>query len=120
MLPKPETMPTELAHRITVRISPEAYARLASVAGQTQRTVSDVVRHAVEGLAVRPRRQRREEGALIQQLIRIGSNLNQVTRLLHLLRHRGDLPDLEPLLTTLQEVKEILRATSRHVRRRET
>ncbi len=49
-------MPTDLCHRITVRLSPEIFARLETVAGQTERTISDVVRHAVEGLAVRPRR----------------------------------------------------------------
>ncbi len=112
-------MPSALCHRITVRFSPEVYARLESVAGQTRRTVSDVVRHAVEGLAVRPRGQRQEDRALIRQLIRIGVNLNQQTRLLHLLRHRGDLPDLDLVLTTLEEVKEILRSTSRQARRRE-
>ncbi len=117
MLPKPETMPSELCRRITVRVSPKAYACLETVAGQTQRTVSDVVRHAVEGLAVRPRRQSRKDAALIRQLIRVGNNLNQQTRLLHMLKHRGDLPACEVLLATLEELEGMLRAIHLHVRR---
>ncbi len=112
-------MPTELSHRITVRLSPEIYARLETVAGQTERTVSDVVRHAVEGLAVRPRRQYRERDALVQQLIRVGSNLNQMTRLMHLLRHRGGFPDAEVLLATLREVEGTVRSLSRRLRKPE-
>ena len=68
-------MPIDLCRRITVRLSPEVYARLETVAGRTERTVSDVVRHAVEGVPVRPRRQSRAHEALIRQLIRVGSNL---------------------------------------------
>ncbi len=117
MLPKPETTPSELCRRITVRVSPKAYVRLETVAGQTQRTVSDIVRHAVEGPAVRPRRQGREDGALIRQLIRVGCNLNQQTRLLHLFKHRGDLPDCEVLLAMLEELEGMLRAIHLHVRR---
>ena len=110
-------MSTELTRRITVRVSPEVYAHLAAVAGQTQRTVSDVVRHAVEGVPVRSRQQRPGHDALIHQLIRVGSNLNQQTRLLHLLKHRGDLPDFEVLLATLVQVENTLRSVSRQLRR---
>ena len=112
-------MPIDLCRRITVRLSPEVYARLETVAGRIERTVSDVVRHAVEGVPVRPRRQSRAHEALIRQLIRVGSNLNQQTRLLHLLKHRGDFPDAEVLLATLQEVKDTLRSISSRVRRAE-
>ncbi len=110
---------TDLARRITVRLSPEVYTRLESVAGQTQRTVSDVVRHAVEGLAVRPLQQRRENDAVIHQLIRLGNNLNQQTRLLHLLRHRGHLPDPEVLLATLREVQGAVQSLSHRLRTRD-
>jgi len=75
----------QLPRRITVRFSPEVYARLATVAGRTKRTLSDVVRHAVEGVPLHPRRQHRGHDSLIHQLIRVGNNLNQQTRLLHLL-----------------------------------
>ncbi len=112
-------MPIDLCRRITVRLSPEVYARLETVAGRTERTVSDVVRHAVEGLPVHPRRQSRAHEALIRQLIRVGNNLNQQTRILHLLKHRGDLPDAGVLLATLKEVKAVLRSVSRQARRTE-
>ncbi len=108
-------MPIELCRRITVRFSPEVYARLETVAGQTERTVSDVVRHAVEGLPVHPRRRGRRHDDLIHQLIRVGNNLNQQTRLLHVLKHRGNLPDVEVLLATLKEMKGMLRSISRRV-----
>ncbi len=112
-------MPIELCRRITVRLSPEIYARLETVAGETQRTVSDVVRHAVEGLPVSPRRLGREHDALIRQLIRVGNNLNQQTRLLHVLKHRGHLPDIEVLLAALKDVECTLRSISRSVGRNE-
>ncbi len=112
-------MSIELARRVTVRFSPKAYARLEAIAGQTQRTISDVVRHAVEGLPVRPRRRRRGNDALVRQLIRVGNNLNQQTRVLHLLKHRGELPEAEALLTTLKEVEATLRSVSRQVGRTE-
>ena len=108
-------MPIELSHRITVRLSPEVFARLETLAGQTQRTVSDIVRHAVEGLPVRPRRRSRGHDDLIRQLVRIGNNLNQQTHLLHLLKHRGDLPDAEGLLATLEQVRGALQTVSRQV-----
>lgn len=113
-------MPIELCHRITVRISPDAFVRLQAIASESQRTVSDVVRHAVEGLPVRPRRQSRSHDDLIRQLIRIGNNLNQQTRLLHLFKHRGDLPDLETLLATLEQVKGTLRLVSGRVKEEES
>ncbi len=112
-------MPIDLSRRITVRLSPEVYARLETVAGQTQRTISDIVRHAVEGVPVRPRRRSRDDEALIRQLVRVGSNLNQQTRLLHLLKHRGDLPDCEVVLARLEELEGMLQAVHLHVRRPE-
>ncbi len=108
-------MPIELSRKVTIRLSPEVYGRLAAVASQTQRTVSDVVRCAVEDLPVRPRRQDRHLGELIRQLARIGNNLNQQSRVLHLLKHRGDLPDGEALLATLKRVQETLQTVSRQV-----
>ncbi len=112
-------MPNDLSHRITVRLSPEVYAHLEVVTGQTGRTVSDVVRLAVQGLAVRPQRLSREREELIRQLIRVGNNLNQQTRLLHLFKHRGDLPDCEVLLATLERLEGMLRAIHVYVRRPE-
>ncbi len=112
-------MPNELSHRITVRFSPEVYAHLEAVAGQTERTISDVVRLAVQGLAVRPLRLSRERGELIRQLVRIGVNLNQQTRLLHLLKHRGDFPNSDVLLATLEEVTATLRSVSNQLKKRD-
>ncbi len=112
-------MPTDLTRRITVRLPPEVHVRLQTVASRTERTVSDIVRHAVEGLPVRHRRHSPGHADLIHQLIRVGSNLNQQTRVLHLLKHRGDFPDSEVLLATLKEVKGMLRSVSRQVRRAE-
>ncbi len=63
------------------------------------------------------RQRRRGHDALVRQLIRVGNNLNQQTRLLHLLKHRGELPEAEALLATLQEVEALLRSVSRQVGR---
>ncbi len=112
-------MSDKLRRRITIRLSPESYSRLETVAGRTERSVSDVVRLAVEGLPVRPRQHRRDDEALIRQLVRVGSNLNQQTRLLHLLKHRGDLPDCEVVLARLEELEGMLQAVHLHVRRPE-
>ncbi len=112
-------MPNDLSYRITVRLSPEVYAHLEAVAGQTERTVSDVVRLAVQGVAVRPLRRRRERQELIRQLVRIGGNLNQQTRVLHLLKHRGDFPDSDVLLTTLADVTAALGSISNQLKRRD-
>ncbi len=112
-------MPNDRSHRITVRLTPEIYAHLEAVVGQTERTVSDVVRLAVQGLAVRPLRLKRERQELIRQLVRIGSNLNQQTRLLHLLKHRGDFPDSDMLLATLEEVTAALGSISNQLKKRD-
>ena len=108
-------MPIELRHRVTIRFSQEVYARLRRVARASQRTVSDVVRHAVEGLPLRPRRWNQGHDDLARQLARIGNNLNQQTRILHLLKHRGDLPDLEAILSMLGQVEDTLQSVSRSV-----
>ena len=106
-----------LRHRVTVRFSPPVYARLKTIARQTQRTVSDVVRHAVEDLPIHPRHRSDDQRDLARQLSRIGNNLNQQTRLLHQMNHRGDIPDSEALLTTLKAVYDTLRSMSRRVGR---
>ena len=109
-------MPNELIKRITVRVSPHAYERLAAIARETQRTVSDVVRHALERRPIRGRRRERRNTDLVRQLIRVGNNLNQLTRLLHLLKHRGDLPDAQALLATLEKVQATLQSVSSEIR----
>lgn len=108
-------MPIELSRKVTIRLSPEVYERLAAVASETQRTVSDVVRHGVEGLPIRPRRQDGHLDEVIRQLARVGNNLNQQSRILHLLKHRGDLPDGDALLATLGKVQDTLQSVSRQV-----
>ena len=110
-------MPIELSRRVTIRLSPEDYERLAAVAGETDRSVSDVVRRAVVDLPIRPRRIAADHQELIHQLTRIGNNLNQETRVLHLLKHRGDLPDADALLATLEQVQDTLRSVAREVAR---
>ncbi len=110
-------MSKDLSRRVTVRFSPEIYAHLEAVAGRTERTVSDVVRLSVQGVAVRPLRRKQERQELVRQLLRIGNNLNQETRLLHLLKHRGEFPDSEILLATLQEVAVILRLVLSQLKR---
>ena len=68
-------MPIELRRKITIRVTPEVYARLAAAARETQRTVSDIVRLALKGLPIRPRRRDGKQDELIRQLIRVGNNL---------------------------------------------
>ncbi len=109
-------MPIELCRKVTIRLAPEAYARLEEVAARTKRTVSDVVRRSLEGLPVRARRRDDHLQELARQLTRVGNNLNQQTRVLHQLKHRGFLPDDDVLLATLQELRGTVDSISRRLR----
>ena len=109
-------MPNELCRKITIRLSPETHARVKEVAARAQRTISDVVRSSLEGVPVRSRRRDDQLQELGRQLVRIGNNLNQQTRVLHQLKHQGLLPDAEILLGTLRELSGNVDSVSRRLR----
>ena len=108
-------MAIELKHRVTVRFRPDDYRRLERKAKNSGTTVSGLIRDAALDLPPAPRRRRLADQDLINQLSRVGNNLNQQTRLLHQLRHRDLLPETAPVLAALRDVRKLLEAVARAV-----
>ncbi len=75
-------------------------------------TLSALVRSAA--LGIRPTGRRRDLVAqnLINQLSRVGNNLNQHSHVLHRMDQRGDLPHAETVLDRLAEVQVVLTEVS--------
>lgn len=101
-------MPIELSKRVGVRLKPDDYKRLQSRAADHGLTVSDLIRAAALDVPAAPARRRIADQDLINQLSRIGNNLNQLTRLMHKLTHRGVVPETAPVLAVLEDVREHL------------
>lgn len=108
-------MPIELSRFVGVRFKPDDYRLLEEKARQAGMTVSGLLRHAALGLPVTPRRRQLADQELINQLSRLGNNLNQQTRLFHQLQHRDLLPERATVLATLEDVRLLLNRVSRAV-----
>ena len=108
-------MPIKLTHRVGVRFDAGDHRRLEQKAQSLGLTVSQLIRQAALDLPAPPRRRSLVDSALIQELSRIGNNLNQQTRLLHQLSHRGLNPETAPVLAVLEEVRDLLAEVSRRV-----
>ncbi len=101
-------MAIELNKVVTVRFRADDHRLLKDRALERGLTVSELVRSSA--LGVPPARRRRDLVAqeLINQLSRVGNNLNQHSHVLHLMDLRGDLPRAETILERLDEVQAIL------------
>ncbi len=108
-------MSIKLSRFVGVRFKPDDYQRLEAKAEALGITVSDLLRAAALGVPAAPRRRRLADQDLINQLSRLGNNLNQQTRLLHQLRHRNLLPETAPVLGLLEEVRTLLVKVSQSV-----
>ena len=108
-------MAIELTRTVTVRLSPELFERLKATARFNQLTRSEVVRQALQGLQPRPRRRVVADEELLQQLARYGNLLNQQTKVLHQLKHRGEFPQGEALLEVVGRAHAMLREVARRV-----
>ncbi len=112
-------MATKLSRIFPVRLHPDFYAQLEKRAREERKPVGAVIRKACEvalGLPPPqpPCRSLRDMG-LLNQLVRIGNNLNQQTRALHQLRHRELSPDFAALLGVLGEVQQLLEEVTAQV-----
>ncbi len=112
-------MAAKLSRIFPVRFHPDFYAVLEKRAREERKPVGAVIRTACEvvlGLPPQqpPSRSLRDMG-LLNQLARIGNNLNQQTRALHQLRHRKLAPDLGALRDVLEEVQQLLEQVSTQV-----
>ena len=105
-------MAIELSRIVTVRLSPELFERLQAAARHVQLSRSAVIRQALELL---PHRRSVADDELLQQLARCGNLLNQQTRVLHQLKHRGEFPQGEVLLETVTGVHDVLKLVARRV-----
>ncbi len=98
----------ELDKIVAIRFKAEDHRRLKRRALEHGITLSALVRALA--LGVRPVHRQRDLVAqeLINQLSRVGNNLNQHSHVLHLMNLRGDLPHAETILERLREVHGIL------------
>ena len=108
-------MTTRLSRFVGVRFKPDDYERLDKKAKELGTNVSGLIRSAALDVPPAPPRRRLADKDLINQLSRLGNNLNQQTRLLHQLRHRDLLPETAPVLAVLEDVRELLDEVSRSV-----
>ncbi|MCP3960549.1 MAG: MobC family plasmid mobilization relaxosome protein [bacterium] len=108
-------MAIDLEKRVTVRFTAADYQALKERALEDRAPVSELIRHAALKLPALPARRPLVDRDLINQLSRLGNNLNQLTRLMHQLHHRGLLPDLAPVLAVLQEVRDLHHEVARAV-----
>ncbi len=101
-------MAIELNKVVAVRFKAGDHQLLRDRALERGITVSELVRSAA--LGVPPVRRRRDLVAqkLINQLSRVGNNLNQHSHVLHLMNLRGELPRAEAVLERLAEVQGLL------------
>ena len=112
-------MALELDKVVTVRFKAADYRALRHQAVERGETLSDLLRRAALGLPPAPVRRRKPiDQELINQLSRLGNNLNQQTRLFHQLRYRGLLPETAALLDLLEAVRDLLEKVSRAVAER--
>ncbi len=108
-------MPIELSRHVGVRFKPDDHRRLERQAKALGLSLSSLIRAAALGIPpARPRRALADRG-LMNQLSRVGNNLNQQTRVLHQLKHRGLMPDAAPVLDALADTRRVLRELKRRV-----
>ncbi len=111
-------MPIELSRFVGVRFKPDDYRRLEEKAEGLGTTVSGLLRAAALAAVLEavpaPRRQLADQD-LINQLIRLGNNLNQQTRIFHQLRYRGLLPEAADVIALLKEIRDLVDKVSRAV-----
>ncbi len=108
-------MPSELSRFVGVRFRPDDYRQLEQKAIGAGATVSAFLRAAALGAPPPVRRRRLVDQDLLNQLSRLGNNLNQQTRIFHQLRHRGLLPESAAVLELLEELRDLLGEVSRAV-----
>ncbi len=101
-------MAVELNKIVAIRFKAEDHRRLKRRAHERGITLSDFVRAAALGVGPRHRRHDLVARTVINQLSRVGNNLNQHSRVLHVMNLRGQLPRAEALFQRLDEVEAIL------------
>ncbi len=101
-------MAIELNKVVAVRFKAADYRLLKARALELGITVSALIRAGALGLRPVPRRRNPIAHELINQLSRIGNNLNQHSHVLHRMDQRGDLPQAATILDRLAEVEGIL------------
>ncbi len=111
-------MPTELSRFVGVRFKPDDFGRLEEKAEGLGTTVSGLLRAAALAALLEPPplpNHQLVDQDLINQLSRLGNNLNQQTRLFHQLRYRGLLPEAADALALLKEIRDLVNKVSRAV-----
>ncbi len=108
-------MAIDLEKRVTVRFKAADYCALKDRALESGAPISELIRNAALKLQPIPARRALADQDLINQLSRLGNNLNQQTRLLHQLHYRDLPPDIAPVLTLLRDVRELLHEVARSV-----
>ena len=101
-------MAIELDKIVAVRFRTQDHLKLKARAKERGLLVSELVRDAALGVPPAPPRRTLVAEDLINQLSRVGNNLNQQSRVLHRMDKRGDLPHAKAVLARLDEVEKVL------------
>lgn len=101
-------MAIELDKIVPVRFKREDHRKLKARAAERGVTLSALVRDAALGVRAAAPRRRLVARDLVNQLSRVGNNLNQHSRVLHRMDKRGDLPHAKAVLARLAEVEKVL------------
>ncbi len=108
-------MPIELSRVVGVRFKPDDYRQLKEQAKARGVTVSRLIRDPALGLPPPQHRRGLVDLKLLNELSACGNNLNQQTRVLHQLKHRGLIPEITRLLAVLKDALRVLREVKRRV-----
>ncbi len=112
-------MAIELSRFVGVRFHPDVHARLAKRASDDCISVGALIRRACEAAleipSPQPPSRSVPDQGLINQLSRVGNNLNQQTRVLHQIHHQRQIPQAEAIFEHLTAVEEVLQELSRAV-----
>ncbi len=92
-------MPIELKRTLTLRLDSKLYQQFVQAEQLNHLTLNEVLRHRLESVEIKPRCR----------------NLNQQTRALHQIHHRGLLPETEALIEALANTRDLLGQVSLNV-----
>lgn len=106
-----------MSERIELRVSAEEKAHWQAIAASRGVSLSDLIRTALSGQRLRPRRAApRVDPDLVRELARIGNNLNQLARAAH---RRSPVESVSLLVKLIEIDRELAVLRAAHERPRD-
>ena len=103
-------------YHLGVRLSPEERARLLALAREHGCSISEIARACLLSVPLDPRRLPPANRIAVEQLARIGNNLNQLVKLLHQGRAPAGLKGtLTHLIAAVDTLREELHLSAREI-----